>query len=351
MTVFVADEGLLGLRELVPGDVGLRWYSGRDISRSLLEGADALLVRSTARVSTRHLPDSIRFIGTATIGTDHLPLTSLAARNIAVASAPGCNAFAVTDYVLSHIITWAKSRGRRVDELTLGVVGVGAVGMLLNQRARELGIQVLLSDQPRFDLGNLPDHLPLKDLAYKSDVISLHVPWVTEGAYTTERLLDADVLSGLKRQTLLINASRGQVLHEHDLLEQTHFDLVLDVFPNEPVIGDALISRCWRISPHIAGHSAEGKYRGTKQILAKAASMFGFGLNEIDDEAFLESVAGLRPVCDTQVDTILTACPMTETDRRLRDSVFHAFELEKPKLFDEIRRSYLLRRESEIYPV
>ena len=351
MTVFVADEGLLGLRELVPGDVGLRWYSGRDISRSLLEGADALLVRSTARVSTRHLPDSIRFIGTATIGTDHLPLTRLAARNIAVASAPGCNAFAVTDYVLSHIITWAKSRGRRVDELTLGVVGVGAVGMLLNQRARELGIQVLLSDQPRFDLGNLPDHLPLKDLAYKSDVISLHVPWVTEGAYTTERLLDADVLSGLKRQTLLINASRGQVLHEHDLLEQTHFDLVLDVFPNEPVIGDALISRCWRISPHIAGHSAEGKYRGTKQILAKAASMFGFGLNEIDDEAFLESVAGLRPVCDTQVDTILTACPMTETDRRLRDSVFHAFELEKPKLFDEIRKSYLLRRESEIYPL
>ncbi len=351
MTVFVADEGLLGLRELVPSNVGLRWYSGRDISRSLLEGADALLVRSTARVSTRHLPDSIRFIGTATIGTDHLPLTRLAARNIAVASAPGCNAFAVTDYVLSHIITWAKSRGRRVDELTLGVVGVGAVGMLLNQRARELGIQVLLSDQPRFDLGNLPDHLPLKDLAYKSDVISLHVPRVTEGAYTTERLLDADVLSGLKRQTLLINASRGQVLHEHDLLEQTHFDLVLDVFPNEPVIGDALISRCWRISPHIAGHSAEGKYRGTKQILAKAASIFGFGLNEIDDEAFLESVAGLRPACDTQVDAILTACPMTETDRGLRDSVFRAFELEKPKLFDEIRKSYLLRRESEIYPL
>ena len=351
MTVIVADEGLLGLRELVPSHFELRWYSGRDISRSLLEGADALLIRSTARVSAHHLPDSIRFIGTATIGTDHLPLTSLTARNIAVASAPGCNAFAVTDYVLSHLITWAKSRGRRIDGLTLGVIGVGAVGTLLNQRAHQLGIRVLLSDQPRFDSGGLSDHIPLKDLVRQSDVISLHVPRITEGVYATDRLLSAGVLSGLKGQALLINASRGPVLHEHDLLEQTHFDLVLDVFPNEPVISDALISRCWRISPHIAGHSAEGKYRGTKQILTEAASMFGFGLVEIDDEAFLDSAAGSRPVCDTHVEAILRACPMTETDRALRESVFRAFEMEKPELFDEIRKSYALRRESEIYPL
>ena len=351
MTVFVADEELLGLSELVPSHFELRWYSGRNISSSLLEGADALLVRSTTRISVHHLPDSIRFIGTATIGTDHLPLTRLSARDIAVASAPGCNAFAVTDYVLSHLINWAKSRGHRIDELTLGVIGVGAVGALLNQRARGLGARVILSDQPRFDSGDLSDHLPLKDLVYQSDVISLHVPLITEGAYSTERLLNAEVLSGLKRQTLLINASRGRVLHENDLLEQTHFDLVLDVFPNEPVISDALIRRCWRISPHIAGHSVEGKYRGTKQIMAEAASMFGFEPNVIDDEVFLESVAGSRPVCNVSVEAILKACPMTETDRALRETVFRAFEMEKPALFDEIRKSYPLRRESEIYPI
>ena len=351
MTVFVADEGLLGLRELVPSNFELRWYSGRDISRSLLEGADALLVRSTARVPAHHLPDSIHFIGTATIGTDHLPLNRLAERNIAVASAPGCNAFAVTDYVLTHLITWAKSRGRRIEELTLGVIGVGAVGTLLNQRARELGVRVLLSDQPRFDSNNMSDHIPLKDLARQSDVISLHVPLITKGAYTTERLLNADVLSLLKRQALLINASRGQVLHEHDLLEQTHFDLALDVFPNEPVISDALISRSWRISPHIAGHSAEGKYRGTKQILMEAASMFGFGLNVIDDEAFLESVASARPICDTLGEAILKVCPMAEINRALQELMFRTSEMEKPRLFDEVRKSYPLRRESEIYPL
>ena len=90
MTVLVADEGLLGLAELVPSHCEIRWYSGRDISPILLEGADALLVRSTARLAVHQLPESIRLIGTATIGTDHLPLAALAERGVAVHSAPGC---------------------------------------------------------------------------------------------------------------------------------------------------------------------------------------------------------------------------------------------------------------------
>ena len=349
MTIFVADEGLLGLTELVPSHCEIRWYSGRDIPRSMLDGADALLVRSTARVSAHNLPDSIRFIGTATIGTDHLPLKHLLEREIAVASAPGCNAFAVTDYVLAHLFSWAKSRGRAIDDLTLGIIGVGAVGSLLDRRAQMMGIRTLLSDQPRFDSGGLPDHVPLGDVIRQSDVISLHVPRVTEGNYVTDRLLDQKALSQIKKQSLVVNASRGQVLHEHDLLAQTHFDLVLDVFPMEPVISDALISRAWRISPHIAGHSAEGKYRGTRQILQNAAALFGFKLNRLEEEAFLEKTAGARPSGQSLMDTILKVCPMAETDRVMRERVFRAFEMEKPDLFDEIRRSYRLRRESEAF--
>ena len=351
MTVFVADEGLLGLGELVPSDCEIRWYSGRDIPRPLLDGADALLVRSTARVSAHNLPESIRYVGTATIGTDHLPLKPLLDRQITVASAPGCNAFAVTDYVLSHLFSWAKSRGRAVDDLTLGIIGVGAVGSLLHTRAQMIGIRTLLSDQPRFDVGDLSEHMPLADVVRQSDVISLHVPRVTEGNYATDRLLDEKALSRIKRHALLINASRGQVLHEHDLLKQTHFDLVLDVFPNEPVISDALISRSWRISPHIAGHSAEGKYRGTKQIIKNAASQFGFQLNALDEETFLETIAGSRPIGHSSMESILKACPMAETDRALRERVFRAFEMEKPDLFDEVRKSYQLRRESEFSPL
>ncbi len=351
MTILVADEGLLGLTELVPSHCEIRWYSGRDISQSMLKGADALLVRSTARVSAHNLPDSIRFVGTATIGTDHLPLQHLLDRAIRVVSAPGCNAFAVTDYVLSHVFSWAKSRVRNTSDLTLGIIGVGAVGSLLDERARALGIKTLLSDQPRADSGDRLDHLPLVDVVRQADVISLHVPRVTTGDHITDRLLDENVLSQIKRSALLVNASRGQVLHEYDLLKQTHFDLVLDVFPNEPVISDALISRAWRISPHIAGHSVEGKYRGTKLIVNEMASLFGFELNQLDEDKFLETVGGIRLVGSSMIDTILTVCPMAETDRSLRETVFRAFELEKPHLFDSVRKTYRLRRESEPSPL
>ena len=351
MTILVADEGLLGLTELVPSHCEIRWYSGRDVPQSILKGADALLVRSTARVSAHNLPDSICFVGTATIGTDHLPLQHLLNRKIRVVSAPGCNAFAVTDYVLSHLFSWANSRGRNTTDLTLGIIGIGAVGSLLDERARALGIRTLLSDQPRVDSGDRLDHLPLVDVVRQADVISLHVPRVTTGDYVTDRLLDENILSQIKRHALLVNASRGQVLHEHDLLEQTHFDLVLDVFPNEPVISDALISRAWRISPHIAGHSVEGKYRGTKLILNEMASVFGFELNQLDEERFLETVGGIRVVGSSLIDTILTVCPMAETDRALRETIFRAFEMEKPHLFDSVRKTYRLRRESEAPPL
>ena len=195
MTIMVADEGLLGLTELVPSHCEIRWYSGRDIPQSMLKGADALLVRSTARVSAHNLPDSIRLVGTATIGTDHLPLQHLLDRAIRVVSAPGCNAFAVTDYVLSHVFSWAKSRGRNTSDLTLGIIGVGAVGSILDERARALGMKTLLSDQPRADSGDRFDHLPLVDVVRQADVISLHVPRVTTGDYVTDRLLDENVLA------------------------------------------------------------------------------------------------------------------------------------------------------------
>jgi erythronate-4-phosphate dehydrogenase len=196
MTVLVADEGLLGLAELVPSHCEIRWYSGRDLPPTLLEGADALLVRSTARLAAHKLPESIRLIGTATIGTDHLPLADLAERGVAVHSAPGCNAFAVTDYVLSHLFSWAKSRGRTLDQVTLGIIGVGAVGSLLHQRARALGIQTVLSDDPRYDAGALSDHVALEDVIRQSDVISLHVPRIPVGRSSIDcRFVVADEAS------------------------------------------------------------------------------------------------------------------------------------------------------------
>ena len=194
MTILVADEGLLGLTELVPSHCEIRWYSGRDVPQSILKGADALLVRSTARVSAHNLPDSIRLVGTATIGTDHLPLQYLLDRKIPVVSAPGCNAFAVTDYVLSHVFSWAKSRERNASDLTLGIIGVGAVGSLLDESALERwGYKTLLSDQPRVD--SRIDSIICRWLMLFGRPMSYRcVPRVTTGDHVTDRLLDENTL-------------------------------------------------------------------------------------------------------------------------------------------------------------
>lgn len=351
MTVVIADDGLLGLAELAPADWTVRWYSGRDIPPNLLNGASALLIRSTTRIIADTLPKTVKFIGTATIGTDHLPLADLGKRGIEVVSAPGCNAFAVTDYVLSQLLNWAKFRGRSLEQLTLGIIGVGAVGSLLEVRSSLLGIRCLVSDQPRYDRCNLPQHLPPLDLIRQSDVVSLHVPLLSKGPYRTERFLDSSALVEFSNNSLLINASRGPVLHEYDLLSNPQFDLVLDVFPNEPVISDSLINRSWRISPHVAGHSAEGKLRGTKQIVRVLADLTGASMNPLNEEAFLNSVAGQRYAGGALAERIRKSCSIAETDRLLREMFINAFERERPNLFDQVRHSYLLRRESEFFPL
>ncbi len=351
MTVVVADDGLLGLAELVPAEWDVRRYSGRHISSNLLDGTSALLIRSTTRIIADNLPENIKFIGTATIGTDHLPLADLRKRGIEVVSAPGCNAFAVTDYVLSQLFSWAKLRGRSVEELTLGIIGIGAVGSLLTQRAASFGIQSVVSDQPRHDEGTLRQHMSLINLIRQSDVVSLHIPLLRESFYQTKRLLDSSALGELRSNSLLINASRGPVLHENDLLNNLQFDLVLDVFPNEPTISDSLIDRSWRISPHIAGHSAEGKLRGTKKIVQALADRTGASMRSFNEEAFLNSIAGRRHSGGALTERIQKSCPMVETDRLFREIFLKSVELERPNLFDQVRNSYSLRRESEFFPL
>ena len=202
MTILVADEGLLGLTELVPSHCEIRWYSGRDVPQSILKGADALLVRSTARVSAHNLPDSLRFVGTATIGTDHLPLQYLLDRAIRVVSAPGCNAFAVTDYVLSHVFSWAKSRERNASDLTLGILVLVQWAHCSMKRARALGIKTLLSDQPRADSGTTRS-FAVELMLFSGPMLYRCMCHVTTGDYVTDRLLDENLLSQIKRHAFI----------------------------------------------------------------------------------------------------------------------------------------------------
>ncbi len=266
-----ADDNMPLAREFFAelGDVTL--FSGRNVQAAELADADILLVRSITKVNAALLDanPNLRFVGTATIGTDHLDLAYLQGRGIVHTNAPGCNAQSVVEYVLSCLFILAEQQDKPLTDFTVGVVGVGQIGKRLVAALQALGLTVLQNDPLRAAEADFP-HLDLDTLLASADVVSLHVPLVRGGAYPTFHLLDANRLAALPATTALINACRGEVVDNQALLAQARAGvkrpLFLDVWEQEPAIEQQLVPYCDIATAHIAGHSVEGKARGTEML-------------------------------------------------------------------------------------
>lgn len=246
-------------------------FSHKTITPELIANADVLLTRSTTKVTPRLLQKAkkLQFVGTATAGTDHVDQAYLKQQNIPFVSAGGCNAVAVAEYVLSTLFIMQKRLGWQLSEKTVGIVGAGHVGTALAKHLTALGIHYKLCDPPLQQAGDNRKFVALDDIM-QCDVISLHVPWIKEGLSPTENMFDRARLSQLKPGQVLINACRGEVLDNDaalELLQQNAgFHLVLDVWDNEPNINLDLIPYTALATAHIAGHTIEGKARGTEML-------------------------------------------------------------------------------------
>lgn len=240
------------------------------ITHEAVADAEALFVRTRTRVDSALLEGTrVRFVATATIGTDHLDIPYLEQSGIAWASAPGCNAQAVCDYVeecLRLNDRLATERPLRCptatlsDRLTLGIVGCGHVGSKVKAMAERRGMRVLVSDPPK------GLHIPLAQLAVEADVITFHTPLTRTGAYLTYHLCDAEFLVHCRPGTLIINAARGGVVDEEALLH-SGLPCAIDTWEGEPDINRALLRQAWLASYHIAGYSLEGKINASQQVL------------------------------------------------------------------------------------
>lgn len=266
----LADENIPLLDPFFASFGEIRRQAGRAIDRAAVMDADALLVRSVTRVDRALLEGSaVKFVGTCTIGTDHLDLDWFAEAGIAWSSAPGCNARGVVDYVLGALFALAERRGADLAQRTYGVVGAGQVGGRLVEVLRGLGWNVLVCDPPR-QAREGGDFVSLAEILARCDAISLHTPLTREGADATWHLLDAERLRRLKPGCWLINASRGAVIDnaalKAHLLGGADLEVVLDVWEGEPLADPQLAALCLLATPHIAGYSLDGKLRGTEQI-------------------------------------------------------------------------------------
>ncbi|TFF09031.1 4-phosphoerythronate dehydrogenase PdxB [Pseudomonas sp. BCA14] len=268
--LIVADENIPLLDAFFQGFGEIRRVPGRSIDRATVEQADVLLVRSVTRVDRALLEGTpVRFVGTCTIGTDHLDLEYFKQAGIAWSSAPGCNARGVVDYVLGSLQTLAEIEGADLRQRTYGVVGAGEVGGRLVKVLKGLGWDVRVCDPPR-QIAEDGDYVSLEQIIEHCDVISLHTPLTQSGNGSTWHLLDRQRLNRLKPGTWLINASRGPVVDNAALrdvlLAREDLQAVLDVWEGEPQVDVELADLCVLATPHIAGYSLDGKQRGTAQI-------------------------------------------------------------------------------------
>ncbi|WP_127960139.1 4-phosphoerythronate dehydrogenase PdxB [Serratia microhaemolytica] len=267
----LVDENMPYAAQLFGGLGKVLAVPGRPIPRDELIDADALMVRSVTEVNQSLLAHTrVRFVGTATAGTDHVDQQWLQQAGIGFSAAPGCNAIAVVEYVFSALLQLAEQQGFQLRDKTVGIVGVGNVGNRLHNRLKALGVNTLLCDPPRADNGDSGEFLPLATLVAQADILTFHTPLHLSGRYCSQHLVDADLLAALPDKRILINASRGAVVDNaallHALERGKQLSVVLDVWEPEPDLNVALLDRVAIGSAHIAGYTLEGKARGTTQV-------------------------------------------------------------------------------------
>jgi erythronate-4-phosphate dehydrogenase len=350
----VADENIPLLDEFFAGFGEIRRLPGRGIDAAAVADAELLLVRSVTRVDSALLEGSaVRFVGTCTIGTDHLDLDYFARAGIQWASAPGCNARGVVDYVLGSLLLLAEQQGVELASRTFGVVGAGEVGGRLVEVLRGLGWRVLVCDPPRLLIEG-GDFVSLEQVIAECDVLSLHTPLESGGAQPTHHLLDARRLAQLKRGTWLINASRGAVVDNlalRELLKQRgDLQVVLDVWEGEPQVDVELAGLCRIATPHIAGYSLDGKLRGTAQIYSAVCAHFGCTPTvSLDQLMPLPWLAELSLGAAANPDWALATVCRAVYDPRRDDADFRRSlqgdAANQRATFDALRKHYPMRRE------
>lgn len=324
-------------------------FDAGSLSAESLIDVDALFVRSTTKVdaSLLSMAKRLKFVATATAGFNHLDTDYLAERNIHWYAAGGCNATAVAEYVLCAIFQLASEDNFDPFLKKVAIIGAGNVGSALANLLAASGIQYVLCDPPLQEKGDERTFVSFNE-AIKADIICLHTPLVRNGRYPTEGMFKTNILSTLSEQQYVINACRGEVVDNDALLalyeSGKHLNVVLDVWENEPIINHQLIPYIRLATAHIAGHTLEGKARGTSMVYQAFCQHLNKQIS-LELEQFL-------PDFENKLSVNSSFSPFQQLFHILRsmydikkdDGIFRA-RMAKSEAFAEIRKHYPVRRE------
>ena len=347
----LVDENMPYAQKLFSRLGEVKTVPGRPIPEQELADANALMVRSITKVNSALLSHTpVKFVGTATAGFDHVDTQWLAEADIGFSSAPGCNAIAVVEYVFSSLLLLAERDNFDLRDKTVGIIGVGNVGGRLNKRLNAWGVKTVLCDPPRADSDDNKSEsfLTLEQLLAQSDILTFHTPLNMSGKYQTFHLMDKSRLENLRDGTILINASRGEVVDNQalfSLLKQNKkLSVVLDVWEPEPNLETKLLDLVDIGTPHIAGYTLEGKARGTTQVYEAYCQYIGktadISLSSLLPKPDISSITLNGKLSQNQLKRLVHLV----YDVRRDDAALRAVAA-IPGEFDKLRKHYQERRE------
>jgi erythronate-4-phosphate dehydrogenase len=359
MVIFV-DENIPYLLESLISCGKVIRFKGRELTNKFLiaNNCDALFVRSTTKVNKELLQNTkVRFVGTATSGIDHIDKDYLDKSGIYFADAPGSNANSVAELVVYSIIKWAKRNHFLLNTKSIGVVGFGNIGKLVAKFASYFNMNIFVNDPPLLKAGfDFPDYLKYKkldEICRLSDIITNHVPLTKDGDYPTYNLFNSGNLNFIRDNTLFVHTSRGFVVDETSLIQRIKsresINAIIDVWENEPLIDKELAGRAMLSTPHIGGYSRDGKLKGALSIAMAFKEFSGLKPDTSAIEAELYSYNPIAKDKFKDLDFIMNTIQEKrnfEFDYKNLMQSLSLPENERKKAFDEIRKSYPVRRES-----
>ena len=344
----IIDEDIPYIRGVLEDYARVCYFPAKAISQDVVKDADGLFIRTRTSCNRELLAgSSVKFIGSATTGKDHVDEAFCKESGIRFIHAPGCNAGSVKQYVAAALSVIMKNTDCSPEQLTLGIVGVGQIGSRVRKMASHLGFQVLINDPPRERSEGLSGFSSLIDVLEHSDIITVHVPLSDHGQDATFHMINDDFLRKMKSHSYLVNTSRGPVADTGALkMHADRLHYVLDVWENEPDIDNALLRKTFLATPHIAGYSVDGKANASGTVIREAAKYFGFPLEnwkpDIPEPAHEKIEAdSSNKMCDVY-DAILQTYDIRNDEKKLRDNPAH---------FEQLRNGYPKRWEFENYRI
>lgn len=350
----IADQAIPFAEQLFSELGTVTLVDGREITSATVKDADLLIVRTVTQVNEALLAGSkVKFVGSATSGIDHIDENYLRDNGIEFAYAPGSNARSVAEYVLSVLCVLADQHGFDLEKRRIGVIGCGHVGSEVLRLMEAVGLETLANDPPLKDKTGDDRYRDLEEVL-QADIISLHVPLTHVGSYPTKQMVNSKFLKQLHKETILVNAARGQVVDEQALLafmDSNHDARVaIDTWANEPAINMDLLNRVSIATPHIAGYSLDGKLRATQMVFQQSCKHAGVEYHETMVEDMLEremaevTITDFSSAMEALEMAVLTSYDVRSDSATLR-RMLEVEGAQWASYFDDLRNHYPIRRE------